>query len=235
MVDVSFAATDHSPQTADRSSAIKTYDGQGVAANDVVKSDHCIVYTGRSPPEPGSDERPRRQRDGRIEEGMQPIPIRVVPNDHTKTLDLMNRLDLTSVKLAFLGGRNRATMFGEVHRGSMSALMRQFQNVQASRRARMNEEGTAGQTASEASRAGPRVAQRSTASTLTPEQVRQAIIALELSAQQNGLMIPGFTEKHIKSFAESPEQFRAVLEKVKDVWRQEMKGRSNDDSGDDSG
>ena len=61
---------------------IAKYSGQGVAKAGVTKSDHSIIYTGKTPPQPLPEEEP-----GTGEFGMQPVPIRVDMDNNTEKLD----------------------------------------------------------------------------------------------------------------------------------------------------
>lgn len=69
-----------------------TYNGQGVSEAKVRKSEHCIIYTGVTPPSPDKGEQPAAD-----EEPMKQYPIRVQPKHYSNTLPRMSRLNLCSV------------------------------------------------------------------------------------------------------------------------------------------
>ena len=107
--------------------AIKTYNGQGVAASGVIKSHHTMIYTGTKP-EPQPNELPRRYSSGQIETGMQPQAIRIIQYDRATGLDKMARLDYCARHELEYGMPN-LRLFGTVHRDSLAALYTQWNLV----------------------------------------------------------------------------------------------------------
>lgn len=101
---------------------ITTYSGRGVAKRGVVKSDHAIIYTGRTVPQARSDERPSRE-----ETGMRPESIRVDPDNQTDRLDPMSRIDFGGVHQVQHNIKTKS--LGIVSRQSVNALQSQFANV----------------------------------------------------------------------------------------------------------
>lgn len=101
---------------------ISTYGGRGVAKPGVKKSDHCIIYTGKTAPAPRPNELPARG-----ENGMRPIPIRVDPDNQANLLDVMSRLNLATVMTVQHNIKTKA--FGKVNERSMRDLIQQFQSV----------------------------------------------------------------------------------------------------------
>jgi hypothetical protein len=73
---------------------ISTYNKQGVAKQTVVKSDHAIIYTGSTAPNPRRGELP-----GRGEAPMRSIPIRVDMDNASEKLDPMSRINFGGVHL----------------------------------------------------------------------------------------------------------------------------------------
>lgn len=104
---------------------IVTYGNKGVAKQGVKKSEHSIVYSTRSPPEPLSEELPVRG-----EEGMRPQAIRVDADDRADKLDSRSRLDYGKVYTIQHGIKVKS--FGKVNPKSMNALVHQFGNVWSS-------------------------------------------------------------------------------------------------------
>ncbi|RMZ14880.1 hypothetical protein D0860_01902 [Hortaea werneckii] len=98
---------------------IVTYGGKGVAKTGVNKSEHCITYTGAQVPNPLRQELPIRG-----EPPMQPIPIRVIPDNVTEKLDSTSRIDLGRVSTLQYNIKVKA--FGTVHWSCMHALHSQF-------------------------------------------------------------------------------------------------------------
>lgn len=103
---------------------VTTYSGRGVSKNQIRKSDHCIAYSGSVTPCPRSDELPGPDEAGG---GMQPIPIRIDPDDRMAKLDSMSRIDLS--KPISVDHYNDVKNFGKVHPKSVEALLCQFRNV----------------------------------------------------------------------------------------------------------
>jgi hypothetical protein len=108
-------------------SAIKTYNGEGVAAAGVIPFYHAIIYTGRKAPQPSREEMRTIARPGHMER-MQPHPIRVQQYDLTQALDSMARLDFTDVyELDYNYPVIR--LLGKVHNDSHAAFITQYKSV----------------------------------------------------------------------------------------------------------
>ena len=101
---------------------IMTYGGRGVSKPGVRKSDHAIIFTGTSAPQPREDELP-----GRDEEPMRGRPIFVVPDETNTSLDPMSRIDL--VKIHTINHNLKVKSFGFVHPNYIEALKTQFASV----------------------------------------------------------------------------------------------------------
>ena len=101
---------------------ISTYNGQGVAKQRVVKSDHAIIYTGPTAPTPRPGELP-----GRGEAPMRSIPIRVDLDNATERLDVMSRINLGGVHLIQHNVKTKS--FGNVNKNSLADLQLQFNSV----------------------------------------------------------------------------------------------------------
>ncbi|OCK85582.1 hypothetical protein K432DRAFT_286426, partial [Lepidopterella palustris CBS 459.81] len=69
---------------------IQTYGGRGVA--DKIKSHHAIIYTGSTPPEPLTEERPRHHWELPLGH-----PIRVVPTKIWEKLDPISRVNFQKI------------------------------------------------------------------------------------------------------------------------------------------
>ncbi|RMZ15901.1 hypothetical protein D0862_01462 [Hortaea werneckii] len=98
---------------------IATYGGKGVSKPGANKNEHCIIYTGAHVPNPLPKELPSRG-----EPPMQPIPIRVIPDNVAEKLDPTSRVDFGRVETIQYNIKVKA--FGIVHGGSMQALHWQF-------------------------------------------------------------------------------------------------------------
>jgi hypothetical protein len=101
---------------------INTYAGRGVAKHGIAKSEHAIIYTGRTPPRVRTDEAPKRG-----ETGMQSIPIRVDADSFDELLDPMSRIDFGGVTK--IQHNIRVKPLGIVNSTSMAALQHQFKVV----------------------------------------------------------------------------------------------------------
>ncbi|OQN96401.1 hypothetical protein B0A48_17653 [Cryoendolithus antarcticus] len=101
---------------------ITTYNGRGVSKPGVIKSDHAIVYTGRTCPHPRPEEYPARR-----EAPMRPESICVDPDDKSTKLDSMSRLDFGKVDT--IQHYVKAKSFGKVNERSLRPLLHQFDNV----------------------------------------------------------------------------------------------------------
>lgn len=88
----------------------------------VRKSDHAIIYSGRSPPKAQDDEQPVRR-----EQGMRPIAIRVVPDERVDKLDPMSRIDFG--KPHTIHHNLKVRPFGMVDDKSIPHLVNQFKAV----------------------------------------------------------------------------------------------------------
>ncbi|WPA97650.1 uncharacterized protein RHO25_002261 [Cercospora beticola] len=102
---------------------ILTYGGRGVAASDVVKGVHGIIYTSIIPPRPGVSEFP-----GRHEDPMVPNAIRIMPMDPEESLETRSRINYgrpTRIPLT-----TKIYHIGHVDRDHRDLLIRQYQHVQ---------------------------------------------------------------------------------------------------------
>ena len=106
---------------------IATYGGHGVATRGVVKSHHSIITTAKQAPSPLREEMPTIG-----ELPMQPIAIRVVPDDKSGRLDMMARLDYRSVYTVQHDVRVKS--FGMVDSQFLAALCSQFKRAWAGNR-----------------------------------------------------------------------------------------------------
>lgn len=102
---------------------ITSYAGKGVAKRGVRKSEHCIIYTGRSVPTLDPAELPSR----RGEEGMRPISIRMYPDMPRNVLDPMSRVNLG--KVMTVEHNLEVQPFGKVRDRSLEELCLQFMLV----------------------------------------------------------------------------------------------------------
>lgn len=100
---------------------IATYGWQGVGKANVTKSEHAIIYTGKSPPAPMPSEEPVRG-----ELGMRPDAIRVDPDDREDKLDPRSRIDFGKVHT--IQHNIKVKSYGKVNDKSLQALIQQFQN-----------------------------------------------------------------------------------------------------------
>nr|OQO31290.1 hypothetical protein B0A51_03268 [Rachicladosporium sp. CCFEE 5018] len=101
---------------------ITTYNGRGVSKPGVIKSEHAIIHTGKTCPNPLEEELPDRG-----EAGMRLDAIRVDPDDRNTKLDPMSRIDFGKVHT--VEHYVKAKSFGNVHERSMPDLIRQFDSV----------------------------------------------------------------------------------------------------------
>jgi hypothetical protein len=101
---------------------ITDYGGQGVSRSHLVKSDHCIVYTGALAPMPMRSELP-----GRREGSMRNRPVRMDPDRPENGLDPMCRLNLASVTTVQHNIKTKS--YGKISESSMQDLMAQFEDV----------------------------------------------------------------------------------------------------------
>jgi hypothetical protein len=101
---------------------ITTYSGRGVGKDKVKKSDHCIAFSGPQAPPPHRSELP-----GPGEQGMQPIAIKIDPDDREEKLNPMSRIDFSSPRKVehYTVVKN----YGKINPRSLHALSTQFQNV----------------------------------------------------------------------------------------------------------
>lgn len=103
-------------------SAIKTYNGEGVAQPGVIKAHHSPIYTSRS--HIRNEELPTPARSDR----MQPHSIRVSQYDLFQALDPMARIDYTDV-YELDNDFPSVKLFGKVHPDSWSFFFTQYRNV----------------------------------------------------------------------------------------------------------
>ena len=104
---------------------ITTYGHRGVGKPGVTKSEHSIIYTTKSPPDPLPAELPTR---GEI--GMLPHAIRIDADDSHDQLGSLSRLDYSRVHT--IQHNIQVKGFGKVNPKSMSALMSQCNSVWSS-------------------------------------------------------------------------------------------------------
>ncbi|KAI7471878.1 hypothetical protein KC367_g5008 [Hortaea werneckii] len=104
---------------------IMTYDGEGVAAERCIKSDHAIAFTGPAPPNLRGNEHPRPG-----EHPIRPLPIRIVAiEDHE--LSPAARIDFATVYT--IHHEVKVRPIGAADYGSIKALHQQFDSVWASK------------------------------------------------------------------------------------------------------
>ena len=96
-----------------------TYGGQGVGKPKVKKSDHAIIYSGKSAPSSMRNEQPVRG-----ERGMRPHSIRVVPDNKEEKLDPKSRIDFG--KMHTIHHNLKVRPFGMVEAQSIPQLLNQF-------------------------------------------------------------------------------------------------------------
>lgn len=101
---------------------LTTYGGSGVAKRGVVKSDHAIVYTGKTAPPAQPSECPHRGEDG-----MRSVAIRIDPDHPVNTLDPMTRVNLGGVMTVQSNIKTKA--FGIVNAKSLESLQLQFRQA----------------------------------------------------------------------------------------------------------
>jgi hypothetical protein len=100
---------------------ISTYGGKGVGKRGITKSDHAIIYTGNLP------QLLPTERPGREEHPIQPVAIRVDPDDRQNALDPMSRLDLRGVRTVQYNVKAKA--LGKVNDKSLPDLETLFRNA----------------------------------------------------------------------------------------------------------
>lgn len=98
---------------------VQTYSGRGVAKPGIKKSDHCIVYSGPTPPLPRPDEAPSKG-----ETGLQVWPIRVDAVRRGDKLDQMCRLNFG--KTYTVEHNIKVRSFGMVNPAFQKQLLLQF-------------------------------------------------------------------------------------------------------------
>jgi hypothetical protein len=94
-------------------SAVSTHSGRGSPKAN--KNEHGIIYTGRSPSDTGN------------ERGMQPIAIKVNPDEHGASLDTRSRLNYG--KLYNVEHNIKVKHFGSLSPDNLKALLGQFMDV----------------------------------------------------------------------------------------------------------
>ena len=100
---------------------VNTYGGYGVAKKGVTKSNHAIIYTGRTPPL----HKPQEEAE-RGESGLLPRSIRVDAHP-SKKLDTMSRIDFA--KPHTISYDYKIEAFGQVNPSSMQHLLYQWRKV----------------------------------------------------------------------------------------------------------
>jgi ankyrin repeat protein len=101
---------------------ITTYGGRGVAKQNVVKSEHAIVYTSKSAPLTRKTELP-----GPGEAPMRRIPIRVDLDHATEQLDVLSRINFRAICPIPFNVNTKSCGF--VNKDSLEALRQQFEDV----------------------------------------------------------------------------------------------------------
>ncbi|KAK6381106.1 hypothetical protein LTR65_001047 [Meristemomyces frigidus] len=104
--------------------SIASYGGQGVSKNNMIKAEHGIVYIGKVAPSAQLEELARRG-----ESGMQPVAIRIDPDDPTQKLQEMSRINYG--KVYTIEHNVKVHSVGTVNRESWPSLIYQFQQVWA--------------------------------------------------------------------------------------------------------
>lgn len=99
-----------------------SYGTKGVAKPSTKKSEHGIVYIGKSPPEPSTHEMPRSG-----EQGMQQMAIRIDPDSSDEHLEPSSRLNYG--KVYTVEHNIKVRNIGMVNRDSERALAHQFSQV----------------------------------------------------------------------------------------------------------
>ncbi|KAK5170654.1 uncharacterized protein LTR77_005243 [Saxophila tyrrhenica] len=232
-------------QMEDRNSfeaiAIKTYNGEGVAADGVVKFHHAIIYTGDEP-EPEPDELPRRPGNGKMEQPMQAQAIRVEQFDRTRALNPMSRLDYGS-RYVFDHGVPNIIILGRIHVYSRASLHAQFNHVWAQIREAHRPSHAAQQVSSAASnadstttitpatRAGPSLASPDSGP-ITDEELVSLLRNYHNHAHQHGLSMPPqqLNPQQIQGLAANAHARAAYLQCIRQSWT--MKDEEEDSSSD---
>ena len=101
---------------------IVTYGAQGVGKRNVTKSDHGIIFSGSSVPQPLPDELP-----GRGEDPMRSVAIRVTPDSPEEKLDPGSRIDYAKVHT--IHQNLKVAPVGFVHPNFIAALDTQWRSV----------------------------------------------------------------------------------------------------------
>ena len=206
-------------------SAIKTYNGQGVAAPGVIKSHHAIIFTG-SQPRPDVSEQPQRLPNGQPEIGMQPQAIRIIPYDREKALDPMARLDFGD-RYEFDYGVPNIRPFGRVHDDSQAALFVQYNAVWAT-----IQRAAHGTVPRPAVQIVPQTTEISTqridlasatSGPITDDQMRMLLQRYREYAQKYSLSMPNqaMSAEQVHSLALSPERRAMWAQRIKDLWELE--------------
>jgi ankyrin repeat protein len=107
---------------------ITTYGGRGVPKQNVVKSDHAIIYTSKAAPLTRKTELP-----GPGEAPMRRIPIRVDLDHATEQLDVLSRINLA--KIYAIEHNFKTKSCGFVNKDFLEALRQQFEDVWRARMA----------------------------------------------------------------------------------------------------
>lgn len=227
------------PCTDIPSSAIKTYNSQGVAATGVIKSHHTIIYTGK-PPKPTDEEKPQRLPSGQTESGMLSTALRVVPYDRGKALDPMARLDYGD-RYQFDQGVPNIRLFGRVHDKHLAALFLQYNQVWNSIQ-RLAQGAVAPSSAlpTEASSQTvvPTVRRDFTNANSGPiadDQVRELLRRYTAYANRHGYPMPEQqpNSNGIRTMAQNSATRAAYFQRIRSLWQNSADDSGPDDDDDD--
>lgn len=182
-----------------------------MAAPNVVKSHHAIVYT-RGEPRPTRDERPRRLPNGGIEAPMQAQAILVTPRDVTRPLDPMSRLDYFDIH-EFDSDVNYTKVYGKVAERDLGVLYNQYRAVRAA--------------ISVATLQAPDV-EIVRPGAMTIRELDQRLASLQQRAEQLGVTAPPrLTDQQREYMVQHSEYMRQFFERISESWRAQLLQRQN--------
>ena len=215
----------------------------GVAAPNVTKFHHAIIYTGNNEPRPIQAELPRH---GTREIGMQLQPIRVQTFNRGEALDEMSRLDY-GARWIFYHGVSNIKLFGRVMPDYHVALYTQYQHVWQTINAQQAPSVVAPSTYAQ-SNAGstntitpntitPNTWPRANAPAVAAAPITYQAMVSQLTdyqnhARQRGLPIPRpLTQAEIQKLATNPAARAEYLRRVRQTWADAT--GNDDDAGED--
>ena len=226
---------------ADLHSAIKTYNGQGVAAKGVIKSHHAIIYTGALP-SLKENEQPRRLPNGQPENGVLPQPIRVEAYDRGTALDNMARLDYGD-RFVFDYGVPNIRLWGRVHPDYHAPLYVQYTQVWgAIQRAALGVTPAPNPSAdvttqSTTTEVPPTRIDFSTPDSgpISDDAVTTLLRQYEEYADRNNLSMPSrrLNQAEIRTLARDSARRATYLRQIRDRWQEEVSNNRDDDDDDD--